>query len=318
MNGRRDVRTAVSLDPGGIASLLDRFEPVTFEWEDGVTTRFNRRVVDPGALLQLGWADEDDYRILAGDTASLLVDRRALRTGGGVRLPLNLTVRLSYSRLDSRSLDIRSSRNLRRETWPDLSARFTDLPLPDVLEGILSRVTLGSGFRRTEQRLVFGAGGTQLRVEESTQVPVEAALSWVGGLTSRYRATFETGEGRDPTGDTDRDRVFHTVTLSARFLPPGEWTENLERPIQVTVGWQDVDELNCRVAVGRGDCVPFVDQRNRSVNLTIDTQVQRLEVGLQSSWVDRRSYVGRRLGSTQFQLGIFGQFEFTAGDLGQL
>ena len=344
VSGRRDVRTAVSLDVGGMvgagsdggaqaqdpqaedqgedASFVQRafgsLEPLTLEWEDGVTTRFNRRIVDPGGLLQLGWAAEDDYRVLEGDTASLLVDRRSLRVGGGIRLPLSLTVRVSYSEMDSRSLDIRSRRDLRREAWPDLSARFADLAVPGPPGRIVSRMTLGSGFRRTRQNLTFGVGGAQLRVEESTQVPVEAALTWVGGLTSRYRATFEEGEGSDPTGDTDRDRVFHTITLSARFLPPGDWAENLARPIQLTLGWQHVDELNCRVAAGRSDCVPFVDQLNQGVTLTLDTQVQRLEIGLQSSWVDRRSSVGRRLGSTQFQLGLFGQFEFTAGDLGQL
>jgi len=40
-----------------------------------------------------------------------------------------------------------------------------------------------------------------------------------------------------------------------------------------------------------------------------------VDLGLNVSFVDRQSFVGQRSGSTQLQLGLFGQFMFEAGQL---
>jgi len=45
----------------------------------------------------------------------------------------------------------------------------------------------------------------------------------------------------------------------------------------------------------------------------MDTRVRDFEVGLQASFTDRQSFVGQRTGSTQFQVGLYGQFVFQAG-----
>ena len=47
--------------------------------------------------------------------------------------------------------------------------------------------------------------------------------------------------------------------------------------------------------------------------MSMNTRVADFRLGFQASYTDRRSFVGRRTGSTQFQLGIFGQFLFEAG-----
>jgi hypothetical protein len=64
--------------------------------------------------------------------------------------------------------------------------------------------------------------------------------------------------------------------------------------------------------------VPFIDQLNRSLTLTLDTRISGLEVGLQGSYTDRQSFIGQRRGFTQLQVGIFGQFLIEAGALGRL
>ncbi|NNM05204.1 MAG: hypothetical protein HKO65_08890 [Gemmatimonadetes bacterium] len=57
----------------------------------------------------------------------------------------------------------------------------------------------------------------------------------------------------------------------------------------------------------------FLDFLNRSVNLTLDTVITPLAVGLHLTYTSRRSFVGQQEGSTQFQLGFFGQFLFDSG-----
>ena len=59
--------------------------------------------------------------------------------------------------------------------------------------------------------------------------------------------------------------------------------------------------------------MPFLDQLRRSLNLSLDTTVGGFDVGLQMSYDDRQSYVGQQTGSTQFQIGLFGQLQFSAG-----
>ena len=63
------------------------------------------------------------------------------------------------------------------------------------------------------------------------------------------------------------------------------------------------------------DCVPFIDQVSRAASLSLDTSVGGFEMGLNISYDDRQSFVGQQTGSTQFQVGLFGQLDFAAGVL---
>jgi hypothetical protein len=71
----------------------------------------------------------------------------------------------------------------------------------------------------------------------------------------------------------------------------------------------------CRETATIGQCVEFIDQLGRTVNLSMDTSVRGIVVGLQMSLDQRQSFVGQRNGSTQFQAGVFGQLQFGGGSL---
>ena len=81
----------------------------------------------------------------------------------------------------------------------------------------------------------------------------------------------------------------------------------------MTFTYQYSSELNCRRPTGQDRCVPFVDFLNRSANLTLDTVVMPLQVGLHLTYTNRKSFVGQHDGTNQFQLGIFGEFLFDSG-----
>ena len=89
--------------------------------------------------------------------------------------------------------------------------------------------------------------------------------------------------------------------------------DRLDGPLRLSLRYQYASELNCRVLQGGAACVPFVDFLNRSMNLRLDTVILPMEVGLHLTYTSRRSFVGQRDGSTQFQLGLFGQFLFDSG-----
>jgi hypothetical protein len=86
------------------------------------------------------------------------------------------------------------------------------------------------------------------------------------------------------------------------------------------LGLTQSEQRQCRVSSsGLGGtaagCVAFLDFRNRTVNMTIDTNVSDLIVGMQLGYTARQDFVGIRRGNNQFQLGIFANFELPVGNL---
>ncbi len=172
-----------------------------------------------------------------------------------------------------------------------------------------------------ERELEYGGGGAQRRFLDEAAYPWDVSLRWIGGLTTTYRGTIETGVGEDPTGDTERDRVQHAFSLASSFLPPfglGNRPDGPPVPVRLSVLLSYVSERECRVPRNRTICVPFLDQLNRSLTFSLDTRLSDFDVGIQGSYFDRQSFVGERRGSSQFQLSVFGQFLIEAGVLGRL
>ena len=60
--------------------------------------------------------------------------------------------------------------------------------------------------------------------------------------------------------------------------------------------------------------IPFIDQVLRTVSLQADTSLRGFSFGLRVSYDDRQSFVGQQTGSTQFQVGLFGQLDFGTAD----
>ena len=321
-DGQRDIRATAALDlarlsatalegdaEGPLALLLARLRPISLTWQDGITARFHRDPIHPGAGFQLGWVDDAKFRFVDGDTAAFLTDRAAWTLGSGILAgPLSAEVRWGLTRVQT--LDTRSDRSVRVETWPDLRVSLRDLGTPWG-----ARITLGSGLQRAFRETAFGLGTEQTRTDEDLQVPAELVVGWARDASLAYRATFRAGEGRDPTGDTDRDRTTHRVSLASLLVAPPWLPLPVERPVRLALEWGYVAERDCREVMSREGCIAFVDQLARSLNLSLDTRLGGLDVGLNAGYVDRQSFVGQRTGSTQFQLGLFGQFLFEAGQL---
>ena len=154
----------------------------------------------------------------------------------------------------------------------------------------------------------FGGIGLQKRTREEKLIPLEVNATWMGEITTRYSGSLANGDGRDPTGDTRTERRSHTFVFSSVMEDPPLLGSRLEGPLRVSFGYQYASELDCRIPTGQTGCTSFVDYLNRSVNLSFDTVITPLQVGLNFTYTDRQSFVGRHEGSTQFQLGVFGEF----------
>ena len=321
-SGQRDLRVTAVLDlarfsdatfgtdrVSPFASILGGLRPVSVTWQDGITARFHRDPIDPGTTFQLGWGDEHDFRLIDGDTAVFLADRTVWTLGSGVAAgPLGADVR--WSRTRANTLDTRSDRTVRIDGWPDLRLSLANLPAPF---GV--RLGLGSGIRRTFRETAFGRGSEQTRTDEDIQIPFDLTIGWARDVSVSYRATFRFGEGTDPTGDTERERTVHRMSVSSSVVPPPWLPVTLERPVRLALEWRYAAERDCREVMTKDGCIAFVDRLNRSLSLSLDTRLARLDIGMNAGYVNRQSFVGQRTGSTQLQVGLFGQFMFEVGEL---
>ncbi|MEQ8330185.1 MAG: cell surface protein SprA [Longimicrobiales bacterium] len=332
VRGERDWRLALAVDPRALAEALvgpprpgeaadmaqlrgmvGALRPLQATYQAGVAARYNRDPVEPGSAFQWGWADRDQYRFLDADTAATLVDRSAWTLATGTRLPGGATVDLGYRLSETLTLDTRSDRDVTQTTWPDLRVGMPPVVPPSFLR--IQRVGLSSGYSRSTRAIVFGGRSQQRRDTESVQVPLDLSVTWLGSLVTAYRGAFQAGTSRDPTGDTEQVENTHRLSVSSTFTPPPWVARSLSRPVRMALQVSYIAQRDCRATAAREECVPFVDQLRRSLSLTLDTAVRGFEVGMNMSYDQRQSFVGQKTGSTQFQLGIFGQLEFSAGVL---
>ena len=330
VRGQRDWRATLSLDPGilaedlvgrpssgedpGVAQfrrLIASLRPFTAIYQSGLVSRFHRAPVDPGPAFQLGWGAIDDFRFLDGDTAATLVDQASWTLSSGISFPRGASVDVGYQRSEATTLDTRSDRNITQRRWPDVRVALPPLTLP-AFTGI-QRMSLSSGFVRSERETLYGGLGQQRRFQHDTQVPLNVSITWRGTLVTSYRGSYRSGQSTDPTGLTDGIQRNHRLSVTSQFLPPGGWRARLDRPVTFTLQAGYVGERDCRTTASQDTCVPFVDQIRRSLAVAMSTSVGGFEVGVQTSYDDRQSFVGQRNRSTQFQLGIFGQLSFSAG-----
>lgn len=322
VDGQRNLTASFSLDPArmgrqAVDNALQEwwaraFDPLFLTWSSGLTSRFNRDAVDPGAVYELGWGRREDFLMIGSDSASTLSERDRINVRGGVRLPASAAIRIAYDLSLNETLDTRSDRDGMRRIWPDIEASVADVPLPRFLLVAVERLSLSSGYMRERRSLEFGAGTLQDRFREDREVPVSVTLAAAPGLTLSYRGRINRGESHDPTGDTRRAANTHSLVASARFRSPLGAFRERGAPLRVTLNLRYLDEVQCRITGIDGGCVAFIDQLERDASLSVDSAVQDFQLGLRLRYLDRRSFVGLRAGSTQFQLNVFGRFLLTS------
>jgi hypothetical protein len=296
-----------------LQSLLGAVRPILLTYRDGVTARFNRDPIGPDLGFQLGWGASEDFRFLGRDTAATLVDEATWTASTGARLAGGVTVDVAYQRTEAVTLDVRADRTLRQRRWPDVAVSLPPIAPPALLG--MDRVTLTSGYERSEREIVFGGPGQQRRARFDVLVPVDVSVTWRAGVVTRYRGTFRDGESVDPTGGTERIERTHRLSVSSTFRPPFGLSERLERPVRLSLLVGYTEERDCRSTAIQPGCVPFVDQLRRSLSLSLDTRAGGVEVGLQASYDQRQSFIGLKTGAAQFQFGVFGQLDLAAGML---
>ncbi|MGH7468506.1 MAG: hypothetical protein ACRENP_11150 [Longimicrobiales bacterium] len=301
-------------------ALANTLRPIELNWNASLGSQFERELSQPGLAYQVGLGGFDAYRLIGGDTAVFVNARSAFTARSALRLPLNAELDATFEENTIDAVDQRGgNRQQVDRRWPQLHLNWSRLPLPAFLDPIIVTGTLRAGIENSRQHSLLGGFSDQERGGRETRIPVGLVVGFANGFSAQYTGALSTGTSTDPTGDAEQSGSDHTLQLGGLFQPPESWRERLNGPITLNLTLKQTSQRNCRfqsilvVAEEATSCIRFIDFRNRTANLVVESTVRDLRVGLQMSYSSRQSFVGTHNGTSQFQIGLFGNFEMKAG-----
>ncbi len=291
--------------------------PVEASWTRSLASRFDRGSGAPSLARQLGWGGVDALDRIGGDTAAASLARDLFRVRGGVRLPLGAQLDAGYGSGSATVHNLGADRLQTERTWPDLRISWPVLPLPAALSDAIARAGVSTGYqwRVIHETLTGGAGELRSRTERG--VPLELGLTFAGGVSASYAGQLASGWSSDATGDARTTTRDHALRMAGTFIAPAALRDRLGQPFRVELSFRQRSDRECRLRGAAADtgCVPYIDLVSRTLHLGLETALSQMNVGLQMSYDERRSTIGIRDGTSQLQLGLFGEFRLRSGEM---
>jgi hypothetical protein len=198
---------------------------------------------------------------------------------------------------------------------------WNEVPLPGLLRKMMPQLQMNASYVHKRRTEALGSLGATDRGAVETSVPFSARMLFAGGISASYSGTWSDGRSDDPTGDAEQGGMNHNINFTLALKPPESMKDKLKQPLRASLGLTQNAQEQCRfrlIAVGEESaesCIPFINYRNRTVNLTLDTVLSDLIVGMQLGYTSRQDFIGLRRGNSQFQLGIFANFDLPVGQL---
>ncbi|MGD8277406.1 MAG: hypothetical protein PVH00_05240, partial [Gemmatimonadota bacterium] len=303
-----------------LLGLVGSVQSLSVTWNSTLASQFDRKTFQPGSGYRFGFGDLESFRVIGSDTAISAAERDEFRAQSNLTLPAGLGGTLTYTESKSEGFDVRGGRRTQEQKgWPNVRLRWPQVPVPSALSRVVLAAGLNFGYERVERTNLLGLRSPQLRGSTDNQVPLQLTLTFAAGLTTTYTGRISRGTTADPTGDGESAGTNHALHMSGVFEPPGFLSSRIKTPLTVQASFMQDHQRRCRYQPGveDGKCTAFIDTSNRTASLQIDTQLNDLMIGLRMNWTGRKNRVGTRTGSNQFQIALFGQFNFTAGQVQQ-
>lgn len=340
LNANRSIQQSLTLEPAGMfqglfganpaadnffSRMLFQFgrliAPISVNRVSGLTSQFDRSTADVGVGYQLGLGDLNEFRLMDGDTAVNATRTRGFNISSGLSLPWQLRLDVEYDRRRSSATKLRGGNvSSRSQRWPALNVSWSRVPLPGFLDNYISNISMATGF--TRETSSSNIGNELSESSRGRNIPVRITIGLTNGLSANYSASRSRRTREDQVG-VSRDRTLsRTIGLTGSFDAPASLADRLSQPIRASLSYQSTRRRQCRVRpeeiaeAATESCALYSGNINRSVNLTLDTMISDLNLGLQMSWYDNESLVGIGNSQSEFQLRLFGNFNFTAGSFG--
>ncbi|HEX6559424.1 MAG TPA: hypothetical protein VF021_08170, partial [Longimicrobiales bacterium] len=307
---------------GMVSDMLHTLQPVSLSWSGALGSQFDRNSSTPSMAYQLALGDLERFRFMGIDSAVAATETGRFDAMTSIRLPRSAQIDLQYARAELQAFDQRGgSRSEQERTWPEVRMNWSDVPLPGLVRPVMSSLSLSSSYQVRKREQALGSGLQADRGGRDVTVPFSARFTLRGGVVTSYTGTWSTGRSDDPTGDAEQGGLNHNLNFTVTVRPPRSMHEKLTEPLRATIGLTQSASHQCRFRTLVGtestdnECVAFINFRNRGLNLTIDTTIRDLIVGMQMGYTSRQDFIGTRRGNSQFQLSVFANFQLPVGTL---
>jgi hypothetical protein len=205
--------------------------------------------------------------------------------------------------------------------WPSFQVRWRDVPIPGPLQSSLRDISITGGWRTRETNTSTATG--QDRGSERTVRSVGLVFILMNGFNITYDFSNTASERLDATGLSQSNRASHSVRLSG-FIPPPGFLSFVKNDLRISFDYSNNGNSDCRALGGSGfgqidqmlsdDCTKHTDQTTQNAAFALDTDFTGYSIGVQFSWIERSSGVGRQQSSNQFNFDIFGRFFLRASE----
>lgn len=308
---------------GFVGRMLQALQPVTLGWNGTLGSSFDRKTLDPSLRYQLALGDLESFRVLGIDSAAAATETGRFDATTGVRFLRTAQFDVLYGSSELQAFDQRGgSRREQDRTWPNLRLNWANVPLPGFVRRTVPQLSLTGSYQIRRREQALGRSGNSDRGSRDEIVPFSARVTLARGLAAIYTGNWTRGTSDDPTGDAKQGGMSHNLNFTATFKPSKALGDKLKEPLRANIGLTQNTQHQCRFTNSIGfdgqplsNCVAFIDFRNRTVNFTLDTNVSDLIVGVQMGYTARQDFVGTRRLNSQFNLGIFANFELPVGQL---
>ncbi|HEU5454200.1 MAG TPA: hypothetical protein VFU85_00810, partial [Nocardioides sp.] len=302
---------------GRIARL---FQPIDVTFGRTLASVYSRTGIDPSTGYAFALVGFDAFRQQDGVPAQSASDLRNLTARGGANLPLGLRVGIEYQWSRGETWAIRTGQQVpihtRSRLWPGGNLGWSYTPRR-LLSGLLTSISAQATYRNTEgatEQPLFGAGTSETSVTSTadrTFAP-SVALAWRIGLLTTFDATATRNEqsqaGTRYLTDIDVRNANIAFTLTPGFLP-------LPGGIRTNARFSQNGTTRCIQSPGQTACVAYVDSRQTSTQLTMDTDLPpSLGAGLQVAYLLNEERQTNRK-TSQFVITAFVSFTTSVGQL---
>ncbi len=309
-------------DSGIGPAITRRLQPLDLTFGRTLSSVYSRTGLDPSLRYALGLLSLDGFRSQDGVLARSASDATTLTARTGATLPLGFRVGVDFQTSRGETWTIRSDAQVpirtRNTVWPAGSVGWNFSPRR-VLRGLITNVTATAAYRvtegRTEQpRTGIGGTGTQTSVTSTTDRSLTPTLSinWRFGLLTSFDGTSSRSEqlqaGTRYLTETDTRAANFTFTVRPGFLP-------LPTGIRTNARISQNGTTRCIQSPGQPTCIPYVDSRQTSTQLTMDTDLPpNLGAGLQVAYlINEERQTNRK--TSQLVFTAFVSFTTTVGQI---
>jgi hypothetical protein len=254
--------------------------------------------------------------------ATAAAENRSVIAGGGLALPLGLTVRANYN--DQRG--VTWSRRLgtaeqaqvtqRNREWPSLGASWS-LNLSKVLGGVVSIINANGRLvrTRTETRQAGLVPGEESVTEtRGRALAPSVTITWIGGVVTAFQLSRSTSEQFTSGNVTRREQADAGGNVSFDFRPPRSLVR-LPNEIRTTLSYNRSGTDICLIRAGATECTPVANSRRSALDIRMDTGFSsQVRGGLSFSYVvTEQRHTSQELAQVIFT--VFAEIFFVTGQI---